>query len=173
MMIEYPDNLSQTVPGMLHILCGKIASGKSTLARQLAAQPGCILLSEDRWLSSLFKETMNSVEDYIHYSARLKSAMKPHIIALLQAGVTVVLDFPANTLAGRQWIMSIIEGSGAGHQLHYLAVSDEVCKARLHQRNVAGEHDFTATDTQFDLITAYFVEPKPEEGFVIMRYNQN
>jgi len=169
-MAEYSGNSSQTVPGTLHILCGKIASGKSTLAMQLAAEPGSILLSEDSWLSSLFKESMSSVEDYIHYSTRLKAAMKPHIIALLQAGVTVVLDFPANTLAGRQWIMSIIEASGARHQLHYLAVSDEVCKARLHQRNAAGEHDFSATDAQFDFITAYFVEPQPEEGFVIVRH---
>ena len=63
------------------------------------------LLSEDRGLSSLFKESMNSIEDYIHYATRLKADIKPHLIALLQAGVTVVLGFPANTLAGRQWIM--------------------------------------------------------------------
>lgn len=170
-MAEYSDALYQTSPGTLHILCGKIASGKSTLAIRLANQPGCIILSEDSWLSLLFKESMNSVEDYIHYSARLKSAITPHVIALLRAGVTVVLDFPANTLASRQWIMSIIEASGAHHQLHYLAASDEVCKARLHQRNKAGEHDFAATDAQFDFITAYFVEPQPEEGFVIVYYD--
>nr|WP_259049016.1 ATP-binding protein [Klebsiella sp. BIGb0407] len=172
-MAEYSGSPSQTPPGTLHILCGKIASGKSTLAAKLGSQPGGIILSEDSWLSLLFKESMNSVEDYIHYSARLKSAIKPHVIALLHAGVNVVLDFPANTLASRQWIMSIIEESGAHHQLHYLAVSDEVCKARLHQRNAAGEHDFAATDAQFDFITAYFVEPQPEEGFMIVRYDNN
>lgn len=169
-MTEYADNTLQTANGTLHILCGKIASGKSTLAAQLACQPGSVIISEDSWLSGLFKESMNSVEDYVHYSAILKRAIKPHIVALLQAGVNVVLDFPANTLAGRQWIMSVIEESGASHQLHYLDVSDEVCKARLHQRNAAGEHDFAATDAQFDFITAYFVEPQPEEGFVIVRY---
>lgn len=169
-MTEHLDKYPQVVPGTLSILCGKIASGKSTLAAKLAHQPGRVLLSEDSWLSLLFKESMHSVEDYIHYSARLKDAIKPHVIALLQAGVNVVLDFPANTLASRQWIMSIIEESGASHQLHYLAVSDEVCKARLRERNAAGEHDFAATDAQFDFITAYFVEPQPEEGFVIVRH---
>lgn len=169
-MAEHLDNHSQVVPGTLSILCGKIASGKSTLAAQLIHQSGGIILSEDSWLSLLFKESMHSVEDYIHYSARLKAAIKPHAIALLRAGVNVVLDFPANTLASRQWIMSIIEESGASHQLHYLAVSDEVCKMRLRKRNTAGEHDFAATDAQFDLISAYFVEPQPEEEFVIVRY---
>lgn len=170
MSVEDAHVPAQTESGTLHILCGKIASGKSTLAANLAQLPRSILLSEDRWLSALFKESMNSVEDYIHYAARLKAAITPHIIALLQAGMTVVLDFPANTLASRQWIMSIIEAAGATHQLHYLAVSDEICKARLHQRNLAGEHDFAATEAQFDFITAYFVEPQPEEGFVVVRY---
>lgn len=169
-MTEYPDKSPQVVPGTLSVLCGKIASGKSTLAAQLIQQSGGIILSEDSWLSLLFKDSMHSVEDYIHYSARLKAAIKPHAIALLRAGVNVVLDFPANTLASRQWIMSIIEESGAAHQLHYLAVSDEVCKARLRRRNAAAEHDFAATDAQFDFITAYFVEPHPEEGFIIVRY---
>lgn len=169
-MTECPDKAPQVVPGTLSVLCGKIASGKSTLAAQLIHQFGGIILSEDSWLSLLFKDSMHSVEDYIHYSARLKDAIKPHAIALLQAGVNVVLDFPANTLASRQWIMSIIEESGAAHQLHYLAASDEVCKARLRKRNAAGEHDFAATDAQFDFITAYFVEPQPEEGFIIVRY---
>ncbi|WP_246504100.1 ATP-binding protein [Plastoroseomonas arctica] len=30
----------------LHLLCGKIASGKSMLAAQLAARPGTLLVSE-------------------------------------------------------------------------------------------------------------------------------
>ena len=33
-------------PATLHMVCGKIGSGKSTLARQLAAQPGTVLVSE-------------------------------------------------------------------------------------------------------------------------------
>ncbi|WP_039057316.1 ATP-binding protein [Enterobacter sp. Bisph1] len=154
----------------LHLLCGKIASGKSTLAGELLKTPGTVLLSEDSWLALLFKEEMSSVEDYIFYAAKLKAAIKPHAIALLRAGVNVVLDFPANTLASRQWMMSIINASGAPHVLHYLAVGDEVCIARLRQRNAAGNHDFAATDEQFAHITRYFVEPTEQEGFHILRY---
>lgn len=162
-------NMSEPLP-TLHILCGKIASGKSTLAAALSKTPGTVVLSEDSWLSWLFKEEMHSVQDYVHYAAKLKLAIKPHVIALLDAGVSVVLDFPANTLASRQWMMAIIEASGAPHLLHYLEVSDEVCKARLRQRNAAGQHDFAATDQQFELITRYFVAPTADEGFQIRRY---
>ncbi|MCL6742436.1 ATP-binding protein [Kosakonia sp. R1.Fl] len=163
-------NVCSTSPATLHLLCGKIASGKSTLASELAKTPCTVVLSEDSWLSLLFKDAMTTVEDYVFYSAKLKSAIKPHAIALLRAGVNVVLDFPANTLASRQWMMSIVKESGAPHLLHYLSVDDEICKARLRQRNAAGDHDFAATDEQFALITRYFVEPTEQEGFHIVRY---
>ncbi|MEJ8322821.1 AAA family ATPase [Kosakonia sacchari] len=163
-------NVCSASPATLHLLCGKIASGKSTLASELAKTPCTVVLSEDSWLSLLFKDAMTTVEDYVFYSAKLKSAIKPHAISLLGAGVNVVLDFPANTLASRQWMMSIVKESGAPHLLHYLSVDDEICKARLRQRNAAGDHDFAATDEQFALITRYFVEPTEQEGFRIVRY---
>ncbi|NGX87624.1 ATP-binding protein [Rahnella sp. Lac-M11] len=156
---------------MLHILCGKIASGKSTLARELATQPFTVVVSEDRWLSALFKEEMRTIEDYVRCSAKLRSAIAPHVVSLLSAGVSVVLDFPANTVANRQWMMSIIHESGADHRLHFLNVSADVCKSRLHVRNQSGTHDFVVTDEQFELISRHFAEPQAEEGFTIIQYD--
>ena len=154
----------------LHLLCGKIASGKSTLSARLAARPLTVIISEDQWLARLYAEEMHSLADYVRCSAKLRDAMAPHLIALLQAGMSVVLDFPANTLANRQWMKGIVEASGAHNQLHYLDVPDEVCKARLRARNQAGEHDFAATDQQFDFITSHFVPPTEDEGFQVVVY---
>ena len=46
-----------------HLVCGYAASGKSTLARQLAREQDAILLSEDRWLSALFAEELHTLAD--------------------------------------------------------------------------------------------------------------
>ena len=35
----------------LHLVCGKIAAGKSTLANRLANAPATVLISEDYWMS--------------------------------------------------------------------------------------------------------------------------
>ncbi len=96
--------------------------------------------------------------------------MTPHLVALLNAGVSVVLDFPANTRANRDWMRSVIEASSADHRLHYLDVPDALCKSRLHARNQGGEHAFDATDEQFALITRYFEPPQEEEGFHLVRH---
>jgi predicted kinase len=54
--------------------------------------------------------------------------------------------FPFNTPAARAWARELFEPEGAAHQLHFLDVADEVCKARLRARNARGEHPFQASD---------------------------
>lgn len=152
----------------LHLLCGKIAAGKSTLSAELGAAPGTVTLAEDAWLARLYPGEIVTVEDYVRCAARLREAMMPHVENLLRAGLSVVLDFPANTRANRAWMRSIIDRSGAQHRLYWLDVPDEVCRARLRQRNAAGTHDFAASDAEHDAITAYFVAPQADEGFEIV-----
>ncbi len=154
----------------LHLVCGKIAAGKSTLCGRLAAEPSTLLISEDHWLARLYPDEMRSVADYIRCAGRLRTVMGGHVESLLRAGLSVVLDYPANTVANRQWMRGIFEAAGADHRLHYLDVPDEVCRERLRRRNAAGTHEFAATDAEFDAITSYFVAPTPAEGFKLTRH---
>ena len=151
----------------LHLVCGKIAAGKSTLTASLGALPSSIVVSEDDWLARLYPGEQQSLSDYVRNSTRLRNAMQPHLVALLRTGLSVVLDFPANTRASRAWMRSVFEAAQVDHQLHYLDVDDAVCKERLHRRNASGEHAFSVTDEQFDLFTSHFVPPSPDEGFNI------
>lgn len=152
----------------LYLICGKIAAGKSTLAKTLAARPLTVLIGEDHWNSTLFPDEIKTIEDYAKYSTRLRRAMGPHVVALLKAGLSVVLDFQANTLAVRRWMKSLIEESGAAHELHFLDLPDETCRQRLRARNAAGEHPYQANDAEFDLFTKYFVAPTADEGFNVV-----
>lgn len=156
-------------PATLHMLCGKIAAGKSTLTTELGRAPSTIVIREDFWLSRLFGSEMKDVNDYIRYSRRLREAVGPHIQDILRIGVSVVLDFPANTPSIRAWMRTVFEEVGADHCLHFLNVPDEVCKARLRARNATGTHDFAASDAEFDVITSYFVPPSEAEGFKVIR----
>lgn len=159
-------------PATLHFLCGKIAAGKSTLAATLAAQPGTLLISEDRWLAALYPGEIVDIADYARCASRLRNAMGEHVAALVGAGLSVVLDFPANTRRSREWLRQVADEAACPHQLHYLEATDAVCKARLQARNASGEHPFTTSDAQYDAITAYFVAPETQEGFNIVRHPQ-
>src|SRR5438876_2177533 len=136
-------------PATLHLFCGKIAAGKSTLAKRIAAETGAVLVAEDFWLKRLYPDELKTVADYVRYSARLREVMGPHLVAMLRGGTSVALDFPANKVGFRQWMRGIIDRAGTAHQLHFLDVADETCLARLRARNASGAHDFAASDAEF------------------------
>lgn len=152
----------------LYLLCGKIAAGKSTLARRLAARPAILLISEDYWMSNLFPGDLNTIDDYSRLSARLRAAIAPHIVDILQQGLSVVLDFPANTVRYRNWMRSLIDQAEVAHELHLLDVPDMTCKQRLQERNAGGKHQFQVSEAEYDLVTSYFVPPAPSEGFNVV-----
>ena len=152
----------------LHMLCGKIGAGKSTLAAELARQPDTILISEDFWMATLYPGEILTLDNYSKRSVRLGAAMAPHVASLLRSGLSVVLDFPANTKIRRAWMRGIVDQSGAAHQLHHLDMSDEVCLARLHKRNASGTHEYTVSDAEFEQFTRYFVAPIMDEGFDVV-----
>lgn len=157
---------------VLHLLCGKIGAGKSTLAVRLASLPRTVLISEDAWLAALYPGEIREVADYARCAGRLRQAMGGHVAALVRAGLSVVLDFPANTRASRAWLRQVVDAAGCRHQLHFLDLPDAVCKARLRARNQSGTHPFTTSEAQYDTITAYFVAPQDDERFEIVRHGQ-
>ena len=159
--------ISPHVP-TLYLLCGKIAAGKSTLARRLAARPATLLISEDHWTSNLFSDDLRTIDDYARCSVRLRAAMGPHIVDILKHGLSIVLDFPANTVSSRSWMRSLIGQADAAHKLHLLDVPDTICKHRLRERNQKGEHPFQVSEAEYDLFTSYFVPPGPDEGFNVI-----
>src|SRR5215468_5391124 len=125
-------------PTTLYLLCGKIAAGKSTLARQLAARPATLLITMDDWMSVLYPTENRTIEDFARLSARLREAMGPHVVAILRRDLSVVLDFPANTVNWRGWMRSVIDEADVAHELHVLDIPDALCKDRLRQRNEGG-----------------------------------
>lgn len=159
--------MSSTTP-TLHLLCGKIASGKSTLAAQLDREAGTILIAEDEWLKGLYSEEMASISDYMRCMSKFRKVVGRHVVSLLNEGNSVVLDFQANTIASRDWMRGILQQTQAAHKLHVLVVPDEVCIARLHARNAQGDHPFAASEEQFRRISEHFVAPSPDEGFKIV-----
>jgi predicted kinase len=154
----------------LYFLCGKMAAGKSTLARELARAHKAVLLEEDHFLAALFPGEIRSLADYLKYSSRVKDALSEHIVSLLRSGISVVLDFPANTANQRRWFRQLIDCAQVAHELHYRDVTDEVCKAQLRERSKSlPEGSPFTTDAEFEAVTRYFQPPAAEEGFNVIR----
>jgi shikimate kinase len=54
----------------LLFLCGKMAAGKSTLSRELAARKNAVLLIQDEFLERLFPGEIVDIPGFVKYSSR-------------------------------------------------------------------------------------------------------
>jgi predicted kinase len=155
----------------LMFLCGKMAAGKSTLARDLAERSNAILLVQDELLECLFPGEITDVPGFLDRSSRLQQAISSHICAVLSKGISVVLDFPGNTRRQRAWFREMFERAHVEHELHFIDASDELCKRQLKDRtkHLPPSTPWT-TDAEFDAITRYFQPPSADEAFNVVRH---
>ena len=154
----------------LYFMCGKMAAGKSTYAKQLARDQNALLLVQDDFVAALFPGEIQDIPSFLKYSGRLKNALFNHICDLLSRGISVVLDFPCNTRSQRQWFRDLLERANVDHELHYIDASDDLCKRQLRRRSEALPAGSAWTsDAEFDLITAYFQAPSDDEHFNVVR----
>jgi predicted kinase len=153
-----------------------MAAGKSTPAKRLAEGEGAVLLAQDELLEQLFEGEIVDLAAFVKYSGRLQAAIGPHIISLLSTGVTVVLDFPANTKRQREWFRQLIEQAGAEHELHLIIASDDLCRRQLKLRSESlGLPTGTkwTNEAGFDEVTAYFDPPAEDERFRVVRHDRH
>lgn len=159
--------------GKLFFFCGKMAAGKSTLAREIAQREDAILLVQDDLLSDLFPNEISDISSFVKYSSRLQTALSEPICSLLAKGISVVLDFPGNTRKQRAWFRQLFERANVEHELHYVDVTDELCKHQLRQRSKAlPEGSPFTSDAEFEAITQYFQEPSDDENFNVIRHQR-
>jgi predicted kinase len=160
--------------GKLFFFCGKMAAGKSTLAREIAQREDALLLVQDELLLKLFPDEIVDISTFVKYSSRLYEALAAHICTLLSKGMFVVLDFPGNTRTQRAWFRELFERAIADHELHYVDAPDELCKRQLRQRShgLAEGSAFTS-DAEFDAITKYFQAPSDDENFNVIHHQRN
>lgn len=162
------------MPGCLVFFCAKMAAGKSTLARELAAREPALLLVQDAWLEALYPGEIRTLADFQRCATRLLAALRPMVLAELAQGRRVVMDFPANTKSQRAWFRGVLDDSGAGHELHLIDASDALCKRQLRQRfaHLPLGSPWT-TDAEFDAVTAWYDPPDAVEGWTLIRHRRD
>ena len=162
-----------STPVKLIFFCGKMAAGKSTLARVLADRENAVLFVQDDFLNALFLGEITDIQGFVECSSRLKNALTPHVCALLSKRVSVVLDFPGNTKVQRAWFRDLIKRTNVEHELHFVDASDALCKSQLRGRSKglpAGTR--WTTDADFETMNAYFQPPSEDEKFHVVRHKR-
>ena len=128
---------------------------------------------QDDLPNALFPGQITDIHGFVTYSSRLKNALTPHICALLSRGISVVLDFPGNTRTQRAWFRELIDHANVEHELHFVDISDALCKSQLRgrSRELPAGTPWTS-DEDFEAINAFFQAPSQDEKFNIVRHER-
>ena len=143
----------------LILTCGLPGAGKTTLARQLAADRSAVRLTKDEWLWALGstpwdEPTREKVEHQLRRIAQ----------EILRLGVSVVLDFGLWARIERDEMRSVARGLGVGVELHYLDVPVYELWRRIDARNSQPPWDgYPIRRAEFDEWFALFEAPDAAE----------
>lgn len=155
------------------LLCGKLASGKTTYANALKARMPAVLLSCDELMLTLFPQGAGLYHDEL--SVRARNYLLALAEALCQNDVNVILDWGFWTRQSRRSVREYFDARGITCELHYIDAKENVWQEHIQARNAAVQAGST---------TAYFIDegllakmnvlfemPVPEE--IDVRYEPN
>jgi predicted kinase len=143
----------------LVLICGLPASGKSTLARQLAPKIPAIRLDKDGWATQLGADLWDD-----EFRVRLEHQLWVLSQDLLARGQSVILEWGHWARGERDEKRLGARALGVGVELHYLDVPLEELIERAERRNSSGEWTASPmTRAHFETWATIFQPPDEEE----------
>lgn len=120
---------------MVHLLCGKICSGKTTYAKLLAKEHPAVILSCDEVALTLFGSDLGQRHDEV--LAKVRCYLLKKAAETARAGADVILDWGFWSEQDRRETTAYFENAKVPVRWHYISVSEEVWQRNIERRNAA------------------------------------
>jgi predicted kinase len=143
-------------PPRLVLLCGLPASGKTTLARELAEAYRAVRLSADEWKLALGIDPFDE-----EARVRLESQLWALAQRLLSLGTSVILEWGFWARVERDELREVARSLGVGVELRFLDVPFDELVRRVVERTAGGGIPITAD--HMDRYRRIFQPPTDEE----------
>lgn len=154
----------------INVMCGLVAAGKTTLARQLARELSAVRLSRDEWMIRLFELSYDDPR-YVDRLGPCTELLWDVAMDVAEAGSSVILDWNFWSRERRAEAKRRASTAGFPIQLHWLDVPLEVAIARAAHRS-AQAHPRTHPIDEAGVrhFSTIFEPPAEGEGLPIVRH---
>lgn len=152
-------------------MCGMVAAGKTTLARQLAEDLPAVRLSRDEWMLRLHGGRFDD-PDYVQRLGPCTELMWDVALDIVRSGSHVVLDWNFWSRERRMEARHRAEAAGVGVVVHWIDVPVEEVVERARRRLGAKPPDAHEIDERsVRHFATIFEAPMDEEGLPIERHS--
>ena len=153
----------------LHIICGFVGAGKTTLAKKLEKKYKAIRFSTDEWMIELFNFKGNFGKKYIDSKKRCKEFIWKLAKEILLSKRDVVLDFGFWSKKERALFFKRAKQIGVEPVLYFLDIPIKELKKRVNFRNKKLDaKTFNITEIWFNKWLPLFEAPKSSEQPIII-----
>ncbi len=149
----------------VHLICGKLASGKSYYSERLRKANNAVVLSCDEIMLAVFG--LDAGEKHDEIAESIQNYLFCKSLEIIETGTDVILDFGFWQKEKRTIARRFFNSYGVDTQLHYIYVSDEQWKTNIEKRNKAIENGYDKAyyvdDGLLQKMKTLFEEPEKEE----------
>lgn len=155
----------------IHLMCGLVGAGKSTLARQLARDLPAVRLSRDEWMLRLHGLPYDDPA-YVERLGPCTDLLWDVALDVLSAGSSVVLDWNFWSVERRAEARDRARAGGFPIHVHWLDVPVETAIARARSRLADDPPDaHRLDDDSIRHFATIFEPPTDDEGLLLTRHD--
>lgn len=118
---------------MVYLVCGKICSGKSYYARQLAKDTNAVILSCDELVRTITKEDLGSKHEQI--LKNVKEYLLQKAVEIVRCGTGVIFEWGFWTRVDRVEMTQRLTALELDYEWHYIDVSKQCLSKNIESRN--------------------------------------
>lgn len=154
----------------VHLLCGYMGFGKSTIARRLAAQYGAVILNDDEFIRELFGRDLPEPEFTAAHDKVTAFTWKlgERIVC---AGGNVIFDRGFWSRKSRADAVERIRHFCDSIQFHQIECDMETAKQRVLNRSKTDADALYIDETTFDKLARFYEPIGPDEKLDVIYYN--
>lgn len=157
--------------GEVILICGKICSGKTYLAKRLCDEKNALLLSCDELMLTVFDPNLG--DDFDRVSKKCMDYLFKKAVCIAKSGINVILDWGFWKRADRDEARAYFSENDIKTTLYYIDIEDEKWQKNIQKRNCeVQEGKTTAYYVDQNLINkleSAFEAPFDDEKYVVIK----
>lgn len=149
----------------IHMLCGFICAGKTTLAQKLEREYAAVTFCPDEWIARLFGQEHSSQCVFI-YAPKVSALISRTYEQLLKLKIDIILDDGFWSKAEREHMRKRASELGAKSKLYFLDCPKEILLQRLQKRNAeCNPESVVVSEAKFKIAWERFQSPSADEKY--------
>lgn len=155
----------------VYILVGKIASGKTTWAKQKCSEEKAIVLSHDDLMLELSDECEGR-EAHVDRACRISKYFAKLCADLVKVGISPILDYGFWTVRERNLIKDELKKLDIPYEMLYITCKETIRIQRLEERNQlleeSDKREYIIPRALRERLDAFFEEPLDSEEMIVV-----